>query len=353
MKILVTGGAGFIGSHTLVELLKAGHEAVVFDNFSNSDASTLKAVETITGKPVPYVEGDLLNQADLDRVFAEHAFDAVIHFAAKKAVGESVLKPVEYYENNVGGSVNLLKAMDKAGVTRIVFSSSATVYGEHNTCPYNETMPKEATNPYGWTKVMMEEILSDWARVPCFTANAASSGEACNQAQLPTRHVILLRYFNPVGAHESGLIGENPRGIPNNLMPLICRAAMGGAGTGLTVTGSDFDTPDGTGVRDYIHVCDLAYGHEKALEHLDQVDGVEIYNLGRGKGVSVLELIRAFEEANGVKVPHTMGPRRPGDVAWSYADCSKAERELGWKATRGPLEMCRDSWQFIMRRQAK
>lgn len=328
MKILVTGGAGFIGSHTCVDLLNNGYEVVVFDNFCNSTPDALQGIRDITGRDFPFYEGDLLNPQDLDRVFREEAIDAVIHFAALKAVGESVAQPLRYYENNISGTINLLKAMEKYGCKKIVFSSSATVYGMDNPSPCTEDMPTSATNPYGWTKVMMEQILTDFSHTD------------------PEIRVILLRYFNPVGAHESGRIGENPLGRPNNIMPTICQTAIGKLPM-LKVFGSDYPTPDGTCIRDYIHVCDLSYGHVKALDHIDQIQGTEIYNLGTGHGVSVLEIIHAFEKINGVPVPHEMSDRRPGDIAVVYADSSKAQRELGWKAVRNLEDMCRDSWNFM------
>jgi UDP-glucose 4-epimerase len=334
MKILVTGGAGFIGSHTCVDLLNNGYDVVVFDNFCNSTPEALQGVRQITGKDFPFYEGDLLNPDDLDKVFREQSIDAVIHFAALKAVGESVSQPLRYYENNISGTINLLKTMEKYGCRRIVFSSSATVYGMDNPSPCVEGMPTSATNPYGWTKVMMEQVLTDWA------ATDAKS------------KVILLRYFNPVGAHSSALIGENPLGRPNNIMPTICQTASGQLPM-LKVFGSDYPTPDGTCVRDYIHVCDLADGHVKAMNHIDQIQGVEIYNLGTGHGVSVLEIIHAFEKVNGVTVRHELSDRRPGDIAVVYADSSKAQRELHWKATHTLEDMCRDSWNFVQAHAAK
>lgn len=328
MKILVTGGAGFIGSHTCVDLLNNGYEIVVFDNFCNSSPEALQGIRQITGKDFPFYEGNLLNPEDLEKVFREQSIDAVIHFAALKAVGESVSQPLRYYENNLSGTIHLLKAMERHGCKRIVFSSSATVYGMDNPSPCVEGMPISATNPYGWTKVMMEQILTDWASTD------------------PDIKVILLRYFNPVGAHASGLIGENPLGRPNNIMPTICQTASGKIPL-LKVFGSDYPTPDGTCIRDYIHVCDLSDGHVKAMNHIDQVQGAAIYNLGTGHGVSVLEIIHAFEKVNGVTVNHELSDRRPGDIDVVYADSSKAQRELGWKATRTLEDMCRDSWNFM------
>ncbi len=328
MKILVTGGAGFIGSHTSVDLLNNGYDIVIFDNFCNSSPDALDGIRQITGRDFPFYEGDLLNPADLERVFTEQSIDAVIHFAALKAVGESVSEPLRYYQNNISGTINLLSCMQKHGCHRIVFSSSATVYGTNNPSPCVEGMPISATNPYGWTKVMMEQILTDFAHTD------------------PSIKVILLRYFNPVGAHASGLIGENPLGRPNNIMPTICQTAAGKLPL-LKVFGSDYPTPDGTCIRDYIHVCDLSDGHVKAIQHIDEVQGTDIYNLGTGHGVSVLEIIHAFEKANGVKVPYELSDRRPGDLAVVYADSAKAQRELGWHADRSLEDMCRDSWNFM------
>ena len=328
MKILVTGGAGYIGSHTCVDLLNNGYEIVVFDNFSNSSPEALDGIRQITGKDFPFYEGDLLNSEDLDRVFREQSIDAVIHFAALKAVGESVAQPLRYYENNMSGTIQLLKAMNQYGCKRIVFSSSATVYGMDNPSPCTEDMPTSATNPYGWTKVMMEQILTDYAYTD------------------PEIKVVLLRYFNPVGAHASGLIGENPKGRPNNIMPTICQTAIGIL-PGLQVFGSDYPTPDGTCIRDYIHVCDLSDGHVKALDHIDEIQGTAIYNLGTGHGVSVLEIIHAFEKVNHVPVPHTLADRRPGDIDVVYADSSKAQRELGWKAVHTLEDMCETSWKYM------
>lgn len=331
MKILVTGGAGFIGSHTTVELLQNGFDVVLFDNFSNSSPASLDGIRAITGKDFPFYEGNLLNPDDLAKVFAEQQIDAVIHFAAFKAVGESISQPLRYYENNISGTINLLKAMEKAGVKKIVFSSSATVYGMDNESPFVETMPTTATNPYGWTKVMMEQVLRDFAIAD------------------PERKVILLRYFNPVGAHPSYLIGENPNGRPNNIMPVICQTARGII-KDMKLFGDDYDTPDGTCVRDYIHVCDLAYGHVKALQHIDAITGTEVYNLGTGHGVSVKEIIDTFARVNNVAVPYEIGPRRGGDIASAFADAAKAKNELGWVATRTLEDMVRDSWGYQMRK---
>jgi len=328
--VLVTGGAGFIGSHTCVELLNAGYGIVVMDNFVNSSMQAVDAVKTITGKDFPFYECDMCDEAAFEKVFAENQIDAVIHFAGLKAVGESVQKPLEYYSNNLTGTFVLLRLMRKYGVHKLVFSSSATVYGSHNPVPFREDMPiGGTTNPYGTTKVMIERILQD----VCIADKEM--------------RVALLRYFNPIGAHPSGLIGENPNGIPNNLMPYVARVAAGILPC-LSVYGNDYDTPDGTGVRDYIHVCDLAMGHIKALEKLDSIPGgCEIYNLGTGKGTSVLELVHAFEKACGHAVNYKIAPRRAGDIATCYADVSKAKNELGWVAKYDIDDMCRDSWNFI------
>ena len=325
MNILVTGGAGYIGSHTCVTLLKAGHSVVIADNLCNSKREAVDRIEEISGQKVSFYEIDVVDAALVDALFGDHHFDGVIHFAGLKAVGESSVKPVEYYYNNLVSTMVLIQACVKYKVSRFVFSSSATVYGD-NQVPFVETMALlPTTNPYGETKAMSERILTD--------AVAAH----------PELAVSLLRYFNPVGAHPSGLIGEAPNGIPNNLMPYVAQVAKGKLKR-LRVFGNDYDTVDGTGVRDYIHVMDLAQGHVDALDHLSQ--GVHIYNLGTGRGTSVLELVRAFEEANGLKVPYEIVERRAGDIASCYADASKAEQKLGWKASRGIVEMCRDSWNF-------
>ena len=325
MSILVTGGAGFIGSHTCVALLEAGYEIVVADNLSNSKAETLERVKQITGKDFPFHQIDVTREDLVDQVFSAHKIDGVIHFAGFKAVGESVEKPLKYYYNNTVSTMILAVACMKYGAKKFVFSSSATVYGE-NESPFVESMElMPTTNPYGETKVISERILTD----------AAKSN--------PDFSVSLLRYFNPVGAHPGGLIGEDPNGIPNNLMPYITKVAKG-IFKELKVFGDDYPTVDGTGVRDYIHVMDLAEGHVAALRHLDQ--GVQIYNLGTGKGTSVLQLIKAFEEANGIEIPYAVTPRRAGDIAENYADTSKAESELGWKAKRDVIDMCRDAWRF-------
>ena len=328
MNILVTGGAGYIGSHTIIELFKAGHEVVVVDNLVNSSSKSLERVESITGKKVPFYQVDIRDRAGLDEVLAANKVDACIHFAGLKAVGESVAKPFEYYENNISGTLVLIDALRKSGCKNIIFSSSATVYGNPAIIPITEECPKgKCTNPYGQTKSMLEEIFIDIQKAD------------------PEWNIVLLRYFNPIGAHESGLIGEDPNGIPNNLMPYITQVAVGKRAE-LGVFGDDYDTPDGTGVRDYIHVVDLACGHVKALEAICRKCGLAIYNLGTGHGYSVLDVVKAFERANGVKVPYSIKPRRPGDIATCYSDPAKAERELGWKARSGIEEMCRDSWHW-------
>ena len=322
---LVTGGAGFIGSHTCAALLDAGYSVVIADDFSNSKPQTLERIGEITGRDFVFCEADVTDRAAVARIFDENKIDGVIHFAGFKAVGESVEKPLEYYYNNLVSTIELAKACVTHGVKHFVFSSSATVYGD-NQAPFVETMPLlPATNPYGETKVISEKILSDTAK-----ANQGFS-------------VALLRYFNPIGAHESGLIGEAPNGIPNNLMPYITKVAKGELKE-LRVFGDDYDTPDGTGVRDYIHVMDLAEGHAAALEKMGE--GVSVYNLGTGKGTSVLELVTAFERVNEIKIPYRITPRRAGDIAVCYAETKKAERELGWKARRTVEEMCRDAWRF-------
>jgi UDP-glucose 4-epimerase len=326
-RILVTGGAGFIGSHTCVELLTAGYEVIILDDFRNSDRSVIDRIEQISGRKVALYEVDMTDKDGVEQVFSSERIDAVIHFAGLKAVGESVEKPLEYYENNLTGTLVILRAMRRHNVRRIVFSSSATVYGFSNPVPYREDMPTSATNPYGMTKVMIENILIDLCR-------AQENFSA-----------VLLRYFNPIGAHESGLIGENPSGIPNNLLPYIARVACGKL-PNLSVYGDDYDTPDGTGVRDYIHVVDLAKGHLAALAYSKENVGAMPVNLGTGKGTSVLEIIRAFEKASGHKVPYTIVGRRPGDIASCYADTTKALEVLGWHAERTIDEMCADSWRF-------
>lgn len=326
MTILVTGGAGFIGSHACVELLQSGHEVVVIDNLYNSKETALRRVEKITGKSITFYKGDVQDAELLKKIFQAHKIDVVIHFAGLKAVGESVEKPLMYYKNNIGGVVTLCQAMQEAGVRSIIFSSSATVYGVPKTVPITEDFPLSVTNPYGRTKLMTEEILQD-----LFTADNRWS-------------VVLLRYFNPIGAHESGLIGEYPKGIPNNLTPYIGQVATGKLKE-LKVFGNDYPTPDGTGVRDYIHVVDLAKGHVCALKKADE-PGVHIYNLGTGVGYSVLQIVAAFEKACGKKIPYSIVPRRAGDVAENYADPSKALHELGWKAEKGIDDMCRDLWNW-------
>ena len=327
-KILVTGGAGYIGSHTVVELIDAGYDVVVVDNLSNSSKESLKRVEEITGQRVKFYENDIADMDAMDKVFGENDIDAVIHFAGLKAVGESVEKPLEYYKNNISGTLNMCEVMRNHDVKNIIFSSSATVYGDPETVPITEECPKGVcTNPYGWTKSMLEQILMDF--------NVAD----------PKWNVILLRYFNPIGAHKSGKIGEDPNGIPNNLMPYITKVATKQLEK-LNVFGDDYPTPDGTGVRDYIHVVDLAKGHVKALEKIVENPGVKIYNLGTGKGYSVLEVVKNFEEASGVEIPYVIAPRRAGDIAECYADASLAKEELGWEAEFGIKEMCADSWNW-------
>jgi len=327
MKILLTGGLGYIGSHTCVELLNEGHEVIAIDNLCNSKASVADRITQITGKTVRFSAVDLRDRNALDQVFKEHAIDAVIHFAGLKAVGESVEQPLNYYDNNVLGSLALFETMQKYGVKKLVFSSSATVYGNPASVPIFENFPLSATNPYGRSKLIIEEILRDL------------------MVSDPTWHIALLRYFNPVGAHQSGLIGEDPNGIPNNLLPFIARVASGRSER-LSVFGDDYPTPDGTGVRDYIHVVDLALGHVKTLAKLNQGSGLHTYNLGTGKGNSVLEMVRAFEAASGKTIPYQLVARRPGDIASCYADVSLAERELGWKAERDVQAMCADTWHF-------
>lgn len=329
MRILVTGGAGYIGSHTCIELLEQGHEVVVVDNLCNSSKVSLERVEAITGKTVTFYEADILDRDALDEIFDYEVIDAVIHFAGLKAVGESVAKPLEYYHNNITGTLVLCGVMREHKVKNIIFSSSATVYGDPAFVPITEECPKGIiTNPYGQTKGMLEQILTD-----LHTAD-------------PEWNVILLRYFNPVGAHKSGLIGEDPAGIPNNLTPYITQVAVGKLKE-VGVFGNDYDTPDGTGVRDYIHVVDLAIGHVKALEKMASSEpSVRIYNLGTGQGFSVLQMIEAFSKACGKSIPYSIKPRRPGDVAACYADASLAKKELGWEAQRGIDEMCEDSWRW-------
>ncbi len=328
MAILVTGGAGYIGSHTVVELLDAGYDVVVVDNLCNSSKESIVRVEDITGKSVKFYQADILDEDALEQIFANEDIESCIHFAGLKAVGESVAKPWLYYNNNISGTLTLIKVMERHDVRNIVFSSSATVYGAPKEIPITEECPKgEITNPYGYTKSMLEQILTDIQK----------ADERWN--------VILLRYFNPIGAHKSGRIGENPNGIPNNLMPYITQVAVKRLDC-LGVFGNDYNTHDGTGVRDYIHVVDLAKGHVKAIEKLKDNEGLNIYNLGTGIGYSVLDIVHNFEEASGVHIPYVIKPRRAGDIDACYSDPSKAMRELGWKAENGILEMCRDSWRW-------
>ena len=327
-KILITGGAGYIGSHTALELLNEGYEVVVYDNLCNSSQESLRRVEELTGKTVKFYEGDVLDGAALEAMFRAENVDAVIHCAALKAVGESVQKPLEYYQNNITGTLTLMDVMNRVGVKNIVFSSSATVYGSPEEMPITESCPKgQCTNPYGWTKSMMEQIMSDVQK-----AN-------------PDWNVILLRYFNPVGAHKSGRIGEDPKGIPNNLMPYISQVAVGKLEK-LGVFGNDYNTPDGTGVRDYIHVVDLAIGHVKAINYIFTNPGLDVINLGTGVGYSVLDMVKAFSKACGKEIPYEIKPRRAGDIDMCYADPSKALKVLGWKAERGLDEMCEDTWRW-------
>ena len=328
MAILVTGGAGFIGSHTVVELQSAGYEVVVLDNLSNSSEKSLERVQQITGKPVKFYKTDILDREGLNEVFEKEQIDSCIHFAGLKAVGESVQKPLEYYRNNITGTLTLMDVMKQTGVKNIVFSSSATVYGSPEEMPITEECPKgQCTNPYGWTKSMLEQVLMDIQKAD------------------PEWNVMLLRYFNPIGAHKSGTIGENPNGIPNNLMPYITQVAVGKLKE-LGVFGNDYDTPDGTGVRDYIHVVDLAVGHVKALKKLEEKPEVRVYNLGTGHGYSVLDVVHAFEKACGHEVKYQIKPRRAGDIAMCYCDPTKAKEELGWEAQYGIEEMCQDSWRW-------
>lgn len=328
MSILVTGGAGFIGSHTCVELLEAGYEVVVVDNLYNASRKSMDRVEQITGKKPTFYEADILDREALNQIFEKEQIDSVIHFAGLKAVGESVAKPIEYYYNNIAGTLVLCDVMRKHNVKNIVFSSSATVYGDPAFIPITEECPKGTpTNPYGWTKSMIEQILMDFH----------TADEEWN--------VILLRYFNPIGAHKSGLIGEDPKGIPNNLLPYVAQVAIGKLEC-LGVFGDDYDTPDGTGVRDYIHVVDLARGHVKAIDKIKENPGVKIYNLGTGKGYSVLDIVKAFSKACGHDIPYVIKERRPGDIATCYSDASLAKKELGWEAEYGIEEMCADSWNW-------
>ena len=327
MKILVTGGAGFIASHTNVELLNAGYDVVVVDNLVNSSRESVARVEELTGKKISFYEEDLLNEKAIDAIFEKENIDSVIHFAALKAVGESCQIPLRYFDNNLTGTLNLLKVMEKHGVKSIVFSSSATVYGKPESVPIREDFPLSVSNPYGRTKLIIEDMLRDIYK---------SDNEW---------DIALLRYFNPIGAHESGMIGENPHGIPNNLLPYVAKVAAGQLEC-VNVFGDDYDTPDGTGVRDYIHVVDLAKGHLKAVEKIMDTKGVEAYNLGTGIGYSVLDVVKNFEKASGQKVPYKIMERRPGDIGICYANASKALKELGWKAEKGLEDMCKDSWRW-------
>jgi len=327
MKILVTGGAGFIGSHTNVELLNAGYDVVVIDNLVNSSRESIKRVEKLTGKKITFYEEDLLNEKAVDDIFTNENIDSVIHFAALKAVGESCEIPIRYFDNNLTGTLNLLKVMDKHNVKSLVFSSSATVYGKPKSVPIKEDFELSVSNPYGRTKLITEDMLRDIYKSD------------------PDWNIALLRYFNPIGAHESGEIGENPHGIPNNLLPYVAKVAAGQLEC-VNVFSDDYDTPDGTGVRDYIHIQDLATGHIKALEKLAKKPGLVTYNLGTGVGYSVLDIIHNFEKACGREIPYKIAPRRPGDIDMCYADPSKAEKELGWKATRGIDKMCEDAWRW-------
>ena len=334
MLILVTGGAGYIGSHTCVELLNAGYDVLIADNFCNSSRDVPDRIARITGKTPEVCELDVADPAAMEKLFAEHAIDAVIHFAGLKAVGESCRIPLRYYRNNLDSTLTLLETMARHGCKTIVFSSSATVYGPKNPSPYTEDMDTSATNPYGWTKVMIEQILRDLC------------------AADPEFRAVLLRYFNPIGAHESGLLGDDPNGIPNNLMPYVARVAAKQLPK-LTVFGDDYPTRDGTCLRDYLHVVDLAKGHLSALEYAKEHTGAEAFNLGTGDGVSVLELVHAFIKVNGVDVPYVIGPRRDGDLAAVYANAGKALRVLGWKAEKTVDDMCRDAWGFIQTRTAE
>ncbi len=328
MKVLVTGGTGYIGSHTVLELLNAGYETIVVDNLSNSSKESLNRVEKITSKKAVFYNADIRDEVALEKIFVEEKPEAVIHFAGLKAVGESVEIPMKYYDNNIGGTLTLLHVMKKFGCKNIVFSSSATVYGKPESVPIKEDFPTSATNPYGRTKLMIEQILGD----------IYVSDKDWN--------IVLLRYFNPIGAHESGLIGEDPAGIPNNLLPYVAKVAVGKLEK-VNVFGNDYDTPDGTGVRDYIHVVDLALGHIKAIQKLEKEKiGLKVYNLGTGNGYSVLEIIEAFGKAAGKEIPYVIGPRRAGDIDTCYADSSLALEELGWKATRDLAKMCEDSWNW-------
>ena len=328
MKVLLSGGAGYIGSHTAIELRSAGHDVVIVDNFSNSKPEVLRRLEKITGASFAFHSADVCDKAAMDKIFAEEKPEAIIHFAGYKAVGESVEKPLEYYRNNLDSTLTLLELMRKYGVHNIVFSSSATVYGAPDSVPINESAAVgRCTNPYGWTKYMIEIILKDACRAD------------------PQLSAVLLRYFNPIGAHESGLIGEDPQGIPNNLMPYITQVASGRLEK-LHIFGNDYDTPDGTGVRDYIHVVDLARGHVCAIKYAAENKGADVINLGTGKGYSVLEMVKTFSEVSGVNIPYEINARRPGDIAECYADPTKAKEKLGWVAEKNLRDMCRDSWRW-------
>lgn len=327
MNILLTGGAGYIGTHTCIELISAGHDVVIADNLCNSKKEAVSRVESITGKKIPFYEIDVCDAESLRKVFSENKIDAVIHFAGLKAVGESCEIPLRYYRNNIDSTLSLLEVMKEFDCHNFVFSSSATVYGIPETVPLVETMPTSCTNPYGWTKLMIEQILTDVAKAD------------------PQLSVVLLRYFNPIGAHESGMIGENPNGIPNNLMPYITQVAVGKLPQ-LGVFGDDYPTHDGTGVRDYIHVVDLAKGHVKAIDYASQHKGTEIFNLGTGTGYSVLDIVKAFIKVNDIDIPYVIKDRRAGDIAECYADATKAKEQLGWTAEKNLEDMCRDSWNW-------
>ena len=331
MKVLVTGGAGYIGSHTVVELINAGYEPIIVDDLSNAKEDVINRIETITGKRPVFYKVDCKDKDSMRKVFSEHKIDSVIHFAAYKAVGESVKIPLSYYRNNIDSTLTLMEVMEEFGCKKFVFSSSATVYGPNNPYPYKEDMKAiESSSPYGWTKVMIERILTDYV-----TAH-------------PDYCAILLRYFNPIGSHDSGLLGDDPNGIPNNLMPYISRVAAGRLEK-LTIYGDDYPTPDGTCQRDYLHVVDLAVGHLKALEYAEKTEGVEAFNLGTGNGVSVMELVKAFDKANDMELPYVIGPRREGDLPAFWADAEKAKTLLGWEATHSVEDMCRSAWEFAKR----
>ena len=329
MKVLVTGGAGYIGSHTAVELIEAGYDAIIVDDLSNAKEDVIDRIETITGKRPVFYKEDCKDKEAMRKIFSENKIDAIIHFAAYKAVGESVQKPLEYYRNNLDSTLTLMEVMEEFGCKKFVFSSSATVYGPNNPYPYKEKMKAiESTSPYGWTKVMIERILTDYV-----TAH-------------PDYCAVLLRYFNPIGSHPSGLLGDDPNGIPNNLMPYISRVAAGKLEK-LTIFGDDYPTPDGTCQRDYLHVVDLAVGHLKALEYAENNSGVEAFNLGTGNGVSVMELVHAFDEANDMQLPYVIGPRREGDLPAFWADAQKAKDVLGWEAKYSVEDMCKSAWEFV------